>query len=154
MSQYLGQVVVGVDPDSKEHGVAVYRNGKLTALRMMATVDLVISLANELVKPVVSIENVLVQNFVYSRNAKARKAAHAKVGLSVGRCQQAQVELQRWLDYYQIPYVLHRPQAGNWAKNKNQFEKVTGWTGRSNADTRSAAYFGFLAVGGRNGRSD
>ena len=27
---------------------------------------------------------------------------------------------------------------------KKQFEKVTGWTGRSNEDTRSAAYFGWL----------
>jgi len=91
-----------------------------------------------------SMENVLKQNFVYARNAKQSKAAHAKVALSVGRCQQAQFELMQWLDHLQIPYVLHPPQAGNWAKNKPFFEKATGWTGRSNADTRSAAYFGFL----------
>ena len=29
---------------------------------------------------------------------------------------------------------------------KIEFESVTGWTGRSNEDTRSAAYFGMLGV--------
>jgi len=31
-----------------------------------------------------------------------------------------------------------------WKKDKKQFELVTKWTGRSNEDTRSAAYFGWL----------
>lgn len=56
------------------------------------------------------------------------------------------VDLQRMLDHYEIPYVLHRPQAGNWADKRPLFEKVTGWKGNSNPDTRSAAYFGFLAL--------
>ena len=66
--------------------------------------------------------------------------------MSIGRCQQSQSELMRFLDEYKIKYVLHKPQKNNWAKNKHQFEKVTGWVGRSNEDTRSAAYFGFLGL--------
>ena len=50
------------------------------------------------------------------------------------------------LDKFHIQYVLNRPQRGNWANNKAQFERVTGWTKRSNEDTRAAAYFGYLAV--------
>jgi hypothetical protein len=32
------------------------------------------------------------------------------------------------------------------AAGKKEFERVTGWKGRSNEDTRSAAYFGYLGV--------
>ena len=64
--------------------------------------------------------------------------------MAIGRCQQSQVELMRLIDDRNVNYVLHKPQKGNWAKNKAQFEKVTGWTKRSNEDTRAAAYFGWL----------
>ncbi len=93
-----------------------------------------------------SIEDVCANNFVYARNSKGNKSVTSKIAMGIGRCQQAQTELMRWLDYYNIEYVLHKPQKGNWAKNKAQFEKVTGWKGKSNVDTRSAAYFGWLAL--------
>jgi len=138
--------IIGIDPDSRAHGVAVFVDGNLYTLESQTTPQLIQQSKREAGQyPVLfSMENVLKQNFVYSRNAKQSKAAHAKVALSVGRCQQAQFELMQWLDYLELPYVLHPPQTGNWAKNKKLFEKATGWTGRSNADTRSAAYFGFL----------
>ena len=56
----------------------------------------------------------------------------------------------QWLDSLGVPYKLHKPQKGNWAKDKARFEKVTGWKGRSNEDTRSAAYFGFLEINKAN----
>lgn len=143
----MSLIVIGVDPDSKKHGVATYVDGNLTELQMLSCVELINEINHLGDMALVSIENVLAQNFVYSRNVKSSKAAHAKVALSVGRCQQAQQELMNWLDHFEIPYVLHPPQGGNWANNKPQFEKATGWEGKSNADTRSAAYFGFLALG-------
>ena len=57
-----------------------------------------------------------------------------------------QAEIMRELDSRGIPYELHKPSGGNWADNKVRFERVTGWKGRSNPETRSAAYFGYLAV--------
>ena len=139
-------IVIGVDPDSDRHGVAIYLNGKLDALEMMDNVELIEHISAKFSLILVSIENVMANNFIYTRNEKASKAEQSKVGLCVGRCQQAQKELMRWLDHYSVPYVLHKPTRGNWAKNKAQFEAVTGWKGRSNVDTRSAAYFGMLAL--------
>lgn len=142
-------VVIGVDPDSKAFGVAEYRNGVLESLLMLELLAVVEKglFARQLGCEVLfSIENVMANQFVYTRNRKASKAAESKVAMSIGRCQQAQVELQRMLDHYEIPYVLHRPQAGNWADKRELFQKITGWTGNSNPDTRSAAYFGFLAL--------
>jgi len=143
-------IVVGIDPDSERHGVAYYFDGVLCYLEMMNTVgifDKILKSNFGIDQYIFSIENVMANQFVYARNRKGSTANQSKIAMHIGRCQQAQVELMRWLDHYGIPYVLHKPQKGNWADNKAQFEKVTGWTKQSNADTRSAAYFGYLALG-------
>ena len=136
--------VIGIDPDSDKHGVAVYNDGRLTELVMASRREVVmLALSNQ---AELHIENVLANDYVYSRNEQSSKKAQCKVALHVGRCQQAQVELMRDLDEVGIRYVLYRPQSGNWSKNKAYFERITGWTGKSNEDTRSAAYFGFLGL--------
>lgn len=145
-------IVVGIDPDSRAHGVAIYRGGQLVSLSKDTL--LAIHLWLEDIKKLglevaFCIENVLAQNFVYTRNAQANKAAHAKVALSIGRCQQAQEELMRFLDHHGVPYQTVKPTAGNWAKDRDTFERITGWSGKSNEDTRSAAYFGWLGLYGR-----
>lgn len=145
-------IVVGVDPDSTAHGVAIYRDGQLAELRNMALMDInawieEVAAAREY-ELLFSIENVLANNFVYARNNQGSKAAQAKVGIGIGRCQQSQMELMRLLDHWEVSYVLHKPCRGNWAKDKERFERFTGWKGRSNEDCRSAAYFGFLGLRG------
>lgn len=140
---------IGIDPDSERFGLAAYFG---ETLKVCATATITEIICDHLpqwqqfadVK--FSIEDVMANQFVYARNRHGSTANQSKIAMHIGRCQQAQVELMRWLDHYGIPYELHKPQKGNWADNKAQFEKVTGWTGRSNADTRSAAYFGFLAI--------
>ena len=136
---------IGIDPDADANGVAVYHDESLVRLCNLDTIGIV-NLVSDLQNVLVSIENVMANQFVYTRNQKASKAAQSKVAMHIGRCQQAQVELMRWLDHLGVKYVLHKPQRGNWAKDKARFEKVTGWKSRSNEDARSAAYFGFLAV--------
>lgn len=141
-------LVVGIDPDSDRHGFAVYQNGKLITCHSATTVEIVGSYLPDFNPTDISfsIENVMQNQFVYTRNQKASKAAQSKVAMHIGRCQQAQLELMKWLDYYKIPYVLHAPQKGNWSDKKELFEKITGWTGRSNPDSRAAAFFGYLAL--------
>lgn len=144
----MGNVVIGIDPDSEKYGFAGYFNGSLTDLTEIQLPQLVEKLLKIQVEHsvLVSIEDVMANKFIYTRNEKQSKAAQSKVGMSVGRCQQSQVELMRWLDYHGIAYVLHRPQKGNWADQRELFERLTGWQKRSNADTRSAAFFGYLGL--------
>ena len=92
------------------------------------------------------IEDVASQSFVYTRNAKASKNAHAKVANSVGRCQQAQIELVRVLEASGFDVYAKKPTRGNWATNKKHFLLVTGWEGHSNQETRSAAFMGWLLM--------
>ena len=142
----MNSIVIGIDPDSERHGVAVYINGELAELSVLSLMDIFDRFRGASFPVVFSIENVMAQSFVYTRNNQQSKAAQAKVGVSIGRCQQAQVELMRMLDYIEAPYILHKPSRRNWADDKLAFEKATGWKGKSNADTRSAAYFGWLLL--------
>lgn len=140
--------IIGIDPDSELHGVAIYIDGELVDLLKWDTITVVNYCRT---KPnsnmLVSIEDVCSQDFVYARNNQATKAAQAKIGRNIGMVQQAQKELTRWLDFWGVEYVLHKPTKHNWAKDKLVFERVTGWDRRSNEDTRSASYMGWLEVG-------
>ena len=69
-----------------------------------------------------------------------------KISRNVGMNQQAMVELVRVLKAYGQNVMLVPPAKDNWAKETPRFQRITGWTKRSNPDTRSAAYFGFLGV--------
>jgi hypothetical protein len=148
-------IIVGIDPDSDKSGCASFVDGKLVALDMFNTIEII----ENFVKPVFvqgdvlfSIEDVCANNYLYEMKLDPKLSAQSKDKikqnrmLKVGRCQQAQIELMRWLDHYKRPYVLHPPQKGNWADNKKIFEMATGWKGKSNADTRSAAFMGMLEI--------
>jgi hypothetical protein len=146
--------IVGIDPDSKKHGVAVFNQGELIRLCTMNTPRIVSELipnlsvhANATKSGILfAIENVLQNDFIYTRNTKSTKAAQSKVALHVGRCQQSLQELMAWLEHLKIPFVLHAPTSRNWHDNKPLFEQRTGWGKPSNDDTRSAAYFGWLEL--------
>lgn len=140
----MSEYVIGIDPDSERHGLAIYENGKLITCATATTVEIVDVHLPFLIGCSIhfAIEDVMSNQFVYARNNRSNKTVQSKIAMHIGRCQQSQVELIRWLESLNIKYSLIKPQAGNWAKNKAQFEKATGWTGRSNADGRSAAFFG------------
>lgn len=144
--QSLSWVTIGVDCDSKAHGVAVYRGHSLVELLMMTTPQLIERFAH-LENVLFSIEDTMANEFIYTRNKHKSKEAQSKIAMYVGRNQQASVELVRWLDHVGVRYRLIPPQTGNWANNEEQFKRLTGWSGRSNPDTRSASFMGFLALG-------
>lgn len=142
-------IVIGIDPDSDRMGLAVYFDKNLSICTTATIPELITEYLPELQKQgdiMFSIENVLAQNFVYHRNVKAKKVVQGAVSLSIGRCQQNQKELMRWIEHYDLPCIAYTPTSGNWADNKVLFERVTGWKGRSNSESRSAAYFGWLAA--------
>ena len=141
-------IVLGCDPDSEAHGIAIYRDGKLEQLEKWNISDLITFLAgsDDLDNLLFSIEDVMRNQFVYARNRHSSKSAQSKIAMHIGRCQQSQVELERVLTHFGVKYELHSPSRKNWHNDKALFERVTGWSKRSNDDNRSAAYFGFLAI--------
>lgn len=141
-------IIIGVDPDSKAHGVAVYDNNKLIELRSMALVEF-IELLDNINDPniiEVHIEDVCASSAAFtSRDSKQNINVKLKMAQFIGMCKQSQIELERMVEHRGIKIVKHKI-SKMWKKDKAQFEKVTGWVGRSNEDTRSAAYFGFLGI--------
>tara|TARA_R110000787_G_scaffold4900_1_gene18516 strand:+ start:1654 stop:2109 length:456 start_codon:yes stop_codon:yes gene_type:complete len=149
----MSKIIIGVDPDSKAHGVAVYSGGKLIGCEAMPLLSVYFMLiewvngaeninANDVT---VHMENVCGMNAVFKQRQKANQAINMKMSNSVGKCQQSQVELERVFEYFGIKVVKHKI-SKMWKKDKAQFEKVTGWKGRSNEDTRSAAWFGYMGL--------
>ena len=145
------KTVIGIDPDTTKHGVAIYEDEKLVKLEMLPLTGLIEIIQEQYISKWV-IEEVTKNNAVYNRNIQrggspdANARMNMKIARNVGMCQQSMIELERVLQYYRQNYMLVPPARDNWAKNKPRFENMTGWRGRSNVDTRSAAYFGFLGL--------
>lgn len=143
----MSKYVIGIDPDSKAHGVAIYKDKELTELKCMPLTEFVMTLESLLTMSTsieVHIENVCGNNAVFAeRRGRANFNTIAKMSNGVGKCQQAQIELERWCEHYSVKVVRHKVSKA-WKKEKQTFALMTKWGKQSNEDTRSAAYFGFL----------
>ncbi len=155
----MSKIIIGIDPDSKKHGVSIYENGKLIALESLSLMGLQGFLfSHRKNNPVpsgetpedieVHIEDVCANNAIFMKPGRMDKKREAELkarARTLGMVQHSQIEIERMLIRFHIVPVKHKI-SKMWKKDKAQFEKVTGWKGRSNEDTRSAAYFGWLGV--------
>lgn len=142
----MSDYVIGIDPGAtKGHGVATYEDGVLIDLSMMNLMQLMEHLNHLGNVPVVHIEDLMSQKGNWHTKNQGQQAS-AKTGEHLGYCKWAQVEVERLCEYLGIKVVKHRV-SRQWKCTKVGrpiFEKATGWTGNSNEDKRSAAYFGFI----------
>lgn len=141
--------VIGVDPDSVKHGVAIYHHKKLVELlnlELMGLMEKALEIKATGETVIASVENVSENPSIW-HNQDGNKRSFGKTSYNVGKCAQAQCEVSRMFKHIGIEQKLKKV-SKKW-KSQNEraiFEKVTGWSGRSNEDTRSAAYFGFLEI--------
>lgn len=141
-------IIIGVDPDSDKSGIAVYMGSKLTRCESMSLVNIYKMMKIQAqAKPVLHIENVCGQNAAFVKPGTKNAKAATAINRSVGKCQQVQIEIERIAEHFGIPVVRH-PISKRWKSQagKKEFERVTGWTGRSNEDSRSAAWFGYQGL--------
>lgn len=150
----MSKVIYGIDPDSKRHGIAVYRNGVLCELLNMNTIELYIHITSSEKVALQSgeleihMENPCgVSASTFSHNRKDPLPVKFKKSEGVGRVKQAQVSIEQTAEALNIPVTKYR-NSSRWKKGNDAklFNKITGWTGRSNEETRSAAHFGYLGV--------
>lgn len=144
----MSKIIIGCDPDSNESGFSFYVDGKLEKLVNMSLIEFYNSLLDIPCHHNIElhIENVNGNSsnafHVKSKDplpVKLKKAEH------IGKCKQVQIEVERIASIFDIKIVHHKV-SKMWKDQtgKQAFEQLTGWKGRSNEDTRSAAYFGFL----------
>lgn len=143
----MNKIIIGVDPDSSKSGFAVFTNGELITLKCMSLIDIyeaLRALPSEMTE--LHIENVKGVSGIFAQRTSGKgKAVALKMAQSVGMCKQIQTEVERIAEHFGIKVIRHQV-SKMWKKDKAQFEKLTGWTGRSNEDSRSAAYFGYLGA--------
>lgn len=144
--------VIGVDPAStKGHALATYKNGKLVDLRMSNLMD-----SYEYLKELKETGTVKVHIEAPSNNKAVwhangddnSKKSYGQASQRVAMCKWAQIEFERMCDHIGVSFKRHR-NSSKWKKPggpKNEFERVTGWKGRTNEDKRSAAWFGYIGV--------
>ena len=138
-----------MDPDSNRHGVAIYINGVLNRCCSWQLNNFIgFMQQNKHEKILFCIEDVCANNAAFKKSGVKNAKAATAINRSIGKCQQAQVELERIIIAFSDNEIRHFKISKMWKSQlgKKQFEKVTGWTGRSNEDTRSSAWFGYLGV--------
>jgi hypothetical protein len=149
----MKKLIIGCDPDVDGKGFAVYEDGVLTELNAMSLIELTLNFQCAISYfPLIDIELHIEdvngnKSSSFNHNAKQSKQVQNKISESVGRCKQMQLEVEKIAEHFDIKIVRY-PVSSQWknASGKKEFERVTGWKGRSNEDTRSAAYFGYLGT--------
>lgn len=146
----MSKIIIGIDPDSKAHGIAIYYDGKLGYLKSMTLFELYDHIEQDIQHfgdAEIHIEDVCaISNSCFHWKPRDSKYVKAKKSEHIGLCKQAQIELERMAKVIDVKVVKHKisKQWKDAKSGKKMFQRITGWTKQSNEDTRSAAYFGWL----------
>ena len=140
------KTIIGCDPDSSKSGFAFMRNGKIIELKCMTLIEFYAYL--RVVDPRLTelhIENVNGISAAFNaRDRKSSLAVKLKMAQHIGMCKQAQIEIERIAEHFGIKVVRHGV-SKMWKSSKTGKAALAdlGWTGQSNEDSRSAAYFAY-----------
>lgn len=146
-------IIIGIDPDSDKSGLATFFNDGLIRLDSKSLFEIHRHFEWLCEHPDYPNIQIHIENIAgTSHNFTAKKAtslpAKLKIARNIGRCEQAQIEIERIAKEFDIPVFRHSL-SSKWKKGKREieeFKRLTGWEGRSNEDTRSAAYFGYIGM--------
>lgn len=144
------KIVIGIDPDVSGHGVAFYFDGRLASLKKLSRREIIEFCRDSLREGnsiEVAIEDVISNTSTWRAGGAISKQVAAKMGHGIGRLNQSARELVDDLNEIGITISMYKP-SSEWKASKGVFELATGWKSRSNEDTRSAAYFGWIKVMG------
>lgn len=149
----MSKIIIGCDPDSNKSGMAFYVNNELCKLECMSLINIYVefeSISQQWADKEIElhIENVNgISSNAFSVNKKDSLPVKLKKAEHVGKCKQAQIEIERIAEHFNIKVVRHRV-SKMWKDSKIGKAALAdlGWHGQSNEDGRSAAYFGYLGL--------
>lgn len=127
--------IVGVDPGAST-GIAIFREGKLAALRTIEPVGMEDEIL-VLWPSRVIFEDSRLQSHTWTQAAS--RAAAAKMARNVGQIDAWSSLITAICAKHKIPCHGISPQGKGAKLNAEQFERMTGWTMTSNQHTRDAA---------------
>lgn len=140
----MEKLFIGVDPDVNKNGVGFYykdsKRLELENLRFFALFD-----AIKQFKTRYNITVIIDAGWLNKSNfhvTGTNKNVNGKIGERVGANHQCGKLIAQMCEYLGVNYELHRPTRSK--VNKEVFEQITGYKGRTNQETRDA---GMLVYG-------
>lgn len=139
--------VIGIDPDMRKCGTAVLEGGRICDLGSMDTAYLLSSVQWYIDRECVfAIEDVNAINTIYARNRKGNQAVQSRIAQNVGMVKAAGTILVDYIEHHGGKVILVPPGIGKHTKkNAKLFAQITGYTGRTNEDTRDAYWIAHYA---------
>ena len=139
----ISTTIVGIDPDAKRSGVACIRNGKIEFLENMAFFDLYDYLSNvEHIKLVVIEAGWLNKgHWSISNRNEGQKHIQLKIAHDTGANHETGRKIVEMCEFLGLPVELVKPTKSK--VDHQYFKKITGWTKRTNSETRDAAMLVF-----------
>lgn len=135
--------IIGIDPDLTKSGMALVVDGKLIDVKALPFPELVeLAKLERLSGSIFVVEDVEYDKTTYHR-AGTNARQHTRIAQNVGQVKGVARVLIQCLEYYGCNVVKINPLTGpikRKAKTEAEyFNKITGWQGRTNSDTRDAA---------------
>jgi|APSaa5957512535_1039671.scaffolds.fasta_scaffold27200_5 hypothetical protein len=140
--------VIGIDPDCDKSGLAFYENGVLTGLMNLNVSDYA-KMLPEIKKDgyEIAIEDANMIKTTYGRNRG--KLGQGTIDKNIGKVMRQCSVMIELAESAGIKVTRYTPTKANWeTRNKSKLSRAklkatTGYGGKSNPETRSAAYFGY-----------
>lgn len=130
-------MIIGIDPDLAKSGVAILSPSlELRNLTFAETVDLFRS-QQAAIKKVVIEAGWLNKKSNFHDAIGQRKGVGEQIARKVGLNHATGILLVEMAESFGLNVVLVKPTRSK--KKADEFKRVTGWTGRSNQETRDAA---------------
>lgn len=138
-------IIIGIDPDMVASGLAVVEAKGILKLQSVKLPDLVptIQAIGRPGEVTIKLENPEANKGLFASRSNKNKAVSVAIAMSVGKVQATAHHIQELLIAagYTVKMVtpLKGPLKRQAKDSAEYFNKVTGWTGRSNQDQRDAA---------------
>ena len=130
-------MIIGIDPDLTKSGVAILSPSlELKNLTFAETVELFRSQQANIKKVVIEAGWLTKKSNLHSRYGQT-KTAGERIAKNVGENHATGKLLVEMAESLGLTVVLVRPTRSK--KDAKEFNRITGWTGRSNQETRDAA---------------
>lgn len=138
---------IGIDPDIEKPGVAIIKDGQYTAVSSLTMPDLFDLIAECKGESCVTfyVEDVNTDSATYYRHrpsAVSKQSVQNKISQHVGMCMGAAKTICHVIEHYGCNLVMVKPKARAHKTAKHEadyFQRITGWQGRTNQDSRDAA---------------
>lgn len=131
--------IIGIDPDMRKCGVCILDGESIIEISSWETCCLIGEVGGFSDDYIFALENVNAIKTIYAKNRKGGQAVQSRIAQNVGMVKAAATIIQDYIEHHGGKVILVPPGIGKQTKNNAKlFAELTGYTGRTNEDTRDA----------------